>query len=81
MPSERGPTFRKYDPKQTLLLPPNLDEWLPKDHLARVVAQVVDEHLDLRPLLANYHNEAGVSPPSTPDFNSRSSSTGIVSEW
>jgi hypothetical protein len=38
MPTEGGPTFRKYDPKQTLLLPPNLDEWLPKNHLAGIVA-------------------------------------------
>ncbi len=66
MSSDNGPTFRKYDPKQTLLLPPNLDEWLPKDHLARIVAQVVDEHLDLKPLLANYHNEAGGFPAFDP---------------
>jgi hypothetical protein len=59
MPTDGGPTFRKYDSKQTLLLPPNLDEWLPRDHLARIVAQVVDEHLDLEPLLATYHNESG----------------------
>ncbi|MFZ0892793.1 MAG: IS1182 family transposase [Thermoplasmata archaeon] len=66
MPTQSGPTFRKYDPKQTLLLPPNLDEWLPKDHLARIVAQVVDEHLDLKPLLANYHNESGGFPAFDP---------------
>jgi transposase len=66
MPTEGGPTFRKYDPKQTLLLPPNLDEWLPKDHLARIVAQVVDEHLDLAPLLATYHNESGGFPAFDP---------------
>src|SRR5580658_749468 len=66
MPTEGGPTFRKYDPKQTLILPPNLDDWLPKDHLARIVAQVVDEHLDLGPLLASYHNEAGGFPAFDP---------------
>ncbi len=66
MSSDNGPTFRKYDPKQTLLPPPNLDEWLPKDHLARIVAQVVDEHLDLKLLLANYHNEAGGFPAFDP---------------
>jgi transposase len=66
MPAKSGPTFRKYDPNQTLLLPPNLDEWLPKDHLARIVAQVVDDHLDLKPLLANYHNEAGGFPAFDP---------------
>jgi transposase len=66
MPTDSGPTFRKYDPKQTLLLPPNLDEWLPKDHLARIVAQVVDDHLDLEPLIASYHNEAGGFPALDP---------------
>lgn len=66
MVAEKAPTFRKYDPKQTLLLPPNLDEWLPKDHLARIVAQVVDEHLDLAPLLASYHNESGGFPAFDP---------------
>jgi transposase len=66
MSSDGGPTFRKYDPKQTLILPPNLDEWLPKDHLARIVAQVVDEHLDLKPLLENYHNQAGGFPAFDP---------------
>jgi transposase len=66
MPAKSGPSFRKYDPNQTLLLPPNLDEWLPKDHLARIVAQVVDDHLDLKPLLANYHNEAGGFPAFDP---------------
>jgi transposase len=66
MPTDGGPTFRKYDPKQTLLLPPNLDEWLPKDHLARIVAQVIDEHLDLAPLLASYHNESGGFPAFDP---------------
>jgi transposase len=66
MASENGPVFRKYDPKQTLLLPPNLDEWLPKDHLARIVAQVVDDHLDLTALFAGYHNEAGGFPAFDP---------------
>lgn len=66
MPTDGGPTFRKYDPKQTLLLPPNLDEWLPREHLARIVAQVVDEHLDLGPLLATYRNAEGGFPAFDP---------------
>ena len=40
MPSSNGPSFRRHDPSQTVLLPTNLDEWLP------------DDHLDLEPLLA-----------------------------
>ncbi len=40
-------TFRPFDPDQVLLLPPSLDDWLPAEHLARFVAELVDEHLDL----------------------------------
>ncbi len=65
MPSSKGPSFRKYDPKQNVLLPPNLNEWLPEDHLARVVADVVN-HLDLEPLLATYRNAEGGFPAFHP---------------
>jgi hypothetical protein len=40
-------TFRPFNPDQVLLLPPSLDDWLPAEHLARFVAELVDEHLDL----------------------------------
>ncbi len=65
MPSSKGPSFRKYDPEQALLLPTHLDEWLPEDHLARVVADVVD-HLDLEPLLATDRNAEGGFPAFDP---------------
>jgi transposase len=45
--------FRKFDPHQLLLLPPNLDDWLPQQHLARFLADVV-ANLDLKPLLRRY---------------------------
>lgn len=63
-PSKR-PVFRRYDPKQSVLLPTDLDEWLPEDHLARIVSDVVD-HLDLEPLLATYRNAAGGFPAFDP---------------
>lgn len=66
MPAERAPVLRKYDPKQTLLLPPDLNEWPAEDHLARVIAQVVDEGLDLEPFLATYRNAEGGSPAFDP---------------
>jgi hypothetical protein len=47
-------TFRAFDPHLVLLLPPSLDDWLPEDHLARFVADLVDEVLDLGPVLAGY---------------------------
>jgi len=34
--------FRGYNPNQLLLLPPNLDDWLPQEHLARFISDVVD---------------------------------------
>lgn len=40
-------TFRRFDPGQQFLLPPSLGEWPPTDHLARFVAELVDEHFDL----------------------------------
>ena len=30
-----GYNFRDYNPNQLLLLAPNLDDWLPQQHLAR----------------------------------------------
>ena len=39
-------TFRSYDPDQQLLLPAALQEWLPENHLAYFISDVVDQ-LDL----------------------------------
>ena len=46
-------TFRPYDPTQLLLLPPALQDWLPEDHLASFVSDLVAE-LDLGPILKTY---------------------------
>jgi hypothetical protein len=40
-------TFRPFNADQVLLLPPPLDDWLPAEHLARFVPDLVDEPLDL----------------------------------
>ncbi len=61
----RGPvdkTFRRFDPAQDFLLPPSLDEWLSADHLARFVADLVDEHLDLSAFYAAYEEGRGAPP-------------------
>lgn len=55
-------TFRVFVPDQMMLLPPSLDEWLPQDHLARFVAELVDEVLDLAPILATYTEKRGFPP-------------------
>ncbi|MDJ0347659.1 IS1182 family transposase [Streptomyces sp. H10-C2] len=54
--------FRAFDPHQVLLLPPSLDDWLPQDHLARFVADLVDQVLDLSPVLADYTEKRGYPP-------------------
>jgi len=54
--------FRAFDPHQVLLLPPSLDDWLPQDHLARFVADLVDEVLDLTAIRADYTEKRGYPP-------------------
>ncbi|WP_412458506.1 transposase, partial [Mycolicibacterium mucogenicum] len=58
-------TFRRFDPDQGLLLPPSLDDWLPTEHLARFVAELVDEYLDLSRILGAYTEVRG-GPPYDP---------------
>jgi transposase len=55
-------TFRAFDPDQGLLLPPSLDDWLPAEHLARFIAELVDEHLDLSRIRAAYTEGRGAPP-------------------
>jgi len=45
--------FRAVDRDTAYLLPPSVDEWLPADHLARFVVEIVDQ-LDLRGLTSQY---------------------------
>ncbi|EQD45251.1 transposase, IS4 family protein, partial [mine drainage metagenome] len=53
------PNFRRYDPHQNLLLPPNLDEWLPEGHLARFIGELVDDKIDLTSFTEGYDNATG----------------------
>jgi transposase len=46
-------TFRPYDMSQLLLLPPDLRQWLPPEHLALYVSDVVDA-LDLSTIVNSY---------------------------
>ena len=46
-------TFRPYDPEELWLFPPSPRDWLPEDHLAYFVADLV-EALNLTPILATY---------------------------
>jgi transposase len=58
----RSRTFRPYDPAQQFLLPPSIDDWLPKDHAARFVSEAVDELLDLGPIYRAYQVADGAPP-------------------
>src|ERR1700688_1777309 len=58
-------TFRTYLPEQNLLLPPSLREWLPDNHLAYFVSDVVDQ-LDLSAIECVYEEEDRGQPPYHP---------------
>ena len=58
-------SYRAYLPEQDLLLPPSLREWLPEDHLAYFVSDVVDQ-LDLRAIESVYEEEERGQPPYHP---------------
>jgi transposase len=60
-----GKSYRPYYPDEELLLPPSLREWLPENHLAYFVSDVVD-HLDLSAMDAVYGNEKRGQPPYDP---------------
>src|SRR6266567_549194 len=58
--------FRPYDPGQPLVLPPDLRDWLPPEHLAYLVGDIVDQ-LDLSPILSVYERgDGGGNPPYHP---------------
>ena len=57
---EEGMTkcFRSDDLNQSLLMPPSLHDWLPENHLARFVADLV-ETLDLSAFYRSYEAKDG----------------------
>jgi hypothetical protein len=62
--------YRPYLPEQALLLPPNLKDWLPENHLAYFVSDVVDE-LDLSAIHAVYEKDPRGQPPYDPRISPR----------
>jgi transposase len=48
--------YRRYDPDQSLLLPPSLRDWLPEDHLAFFISDAIDA-MDLSAFEARYGDE------------------------
>ena len=53
-----GKSFRSDDLDQALLLPPSLHDWLPEDHVAHFVADIVKQ-LDLSAIYASYDEKDG----------------------
>jgi transposase len=71
-PSERcttlramAKTYRPYVPEQDLLLPPSLRDWLPEDHLAYFVSDLIDQ-LDLSAITTVYEDDERGYPPYHP---------------
>ncbi len=58
-------TYKTYLPEQDLLLPPSLRDWLPENHLAYCVSDVMDQ-LDLSAIESVYEEEDRGQPPYHP---------------
>ena len=58
-------SYRAYFPEQDFLLPPSLREWLPENHLAYFVSDMVDQ-LDLSAIEGYYEREERGYPPYHP---------------
>jgi transposase len=58
-------TFRPYDPEQMFLMPASMRDWLPADHLAYFISDVV-EQLDLSAIVQRYKGEERGYPPYHP---------------
>ncbi len=57
--------YRTYNPNQTFLLPPDIRDWLPENHLSRFINDVVDD-IDISPIFAYYEAENRGNPPYHP---------------
>jgi transposase len=57
--------FKPYQPNQLFLLPPDMRDWLPDDHLVYFVMDVVD-HLNVSAIYQLYDNSKGGQPPFDP---------------
>ena len=52
-------TFRDWRVDQVFLLPPSVDDFVPEDHPARIVRELVEEALDLSPVMGAYSEIRG----------------------
>ena len=54
--------FRPWNIDQTLLLPPNVRDFVPKDHVSRFIVGLVRESLDLKAIMCSYVSGLGQPP-------------------
>jgi transposase len=59
--------FRPYDPDELWLLPPSPRDWLPEDHLAYFLSDLVDE-FNLTPILVSYGGVTRGTAPYHPQL-------------
>ena len=55
--------FRPWNIDQTLLLPPNVRDFVPKDHVSRFIVGLVRESLDLKAIMCSYVSGLGTRLP------------------
>jgi transposase len=81
-PAGAAKRFREYNQSQSFLLPPSLDDWLPEDHEARFISDVVEDLLDLSAIYDSYVKADGY-PPYDPSMMLKlllyAYSTGVTS--
>ena len=53
-------TYKPYEQHQAYLIPPSAEELIPKDHLVRLVNEVVDE-MEIERLMRKYQTGGGAS--------------------
>lgn len=58
-------TYRPYEPDQMFLMPPSVKDWLPAEHLAHFIVDVVAD-LDLSAITSVYEREERGFPPYHP---------------
>lgn len=51
--------FRRWETGQSLLLPPSVDDFVPEDHPARLIRDLVQDELDLKLILKTYEGSRG----------------------
>src|SRR3977135_2395358 len=54
--------FRPWNIDQSLLLPPNVQDFVPKGHVSRFIVELVRESLDLKEITGSYVSGLGRPP-------------------